>query len=103
MNSNEYLAPEEYVLYSDNEDVIKISENFNAEKLLLKNNTLYPKEYVVIDCEYDEAGKLLGVQTKASGRIDVVSEKYIYIERRNSNQFKTFLWESFDTMMPLER
>ena len=83
--------------------IYELDENVNAERILIKNDTLYPKEYTIIECDYDETGRLTGVKKKASGRVDAVSEKYIYLERKLSQLNKTFVWESFDSMVPLEK
>ncbi len=78
----------------------ELGDNKTAKRILLENDTLTPKTYTVIQCQYDENDRLISVNKVISGRIDAASEEYVYIDYNNENQ-KTFIWESFDTLKPL--
>lgn len=68
---------------------------------MIKNNTVLPKTYSVLECRY-ENGRLVGVSTIKSGKVDSASEKYVYWNHKKRD-CKFFVWDSISSMKPLYR
>ncbi len=81
--------------------VYDFSDDEGAIRVLIKNNTVLPKTYSVLECRY-ENGRLVGVSTIKSGKVDSASEKYVYWNHKKRD-CKFFVWDSVSSMKPLYR
>lgn len=79
--------------------VYEINSHETGKRILIKNYTVMPKTYIIIDCEYID-GKLEETRIVNEGKIDSASEKYVYVNYEKGNH-KLFVWDSLQSMKPL--
>lgn len=84
---------------AQSQNIYEISPDEGGKRILIKNNTVLPKTYIVFECEYNN-GKLVGARQLNNGRIDSASEKYVYVNYQKGNH-KLFVWDSLQSMKPL--
>lgn len=84
---------------AQSQNIYEISPDEGGKRILIKNNTVLPKAYIVFECEYNN-GKLVGTRQLNDGRIDSASEKYVYVNYQKGNH-KLFVWDSLQNMKPL--
>lgn len=83
-------------IYRVNNSIMYEVKNGVSERISIKNDTVYPKTYSLIECTYYDDGRLMSVKEIEKGRIDAISQKYIYCAY-NKNA-KLLIWESIGSM-----
>ena len=86
-------------MYRISKSIVYEVTNGISERILIRNDTVYPKTYSLIESMYNDDGKLMSVKEIGNGQIDAATQKYVYCSY-NKNA-KLFIWESIGSMKPI--
>lgn len=81
--------------------IYEVGEKLLAQRVILKNDTLFYKQYAVISADYDSNGRLIACKTIAEGNISPTETSYVFAAC-NPNS-KLFIWETLSSMKPVEQ